>query len=198
MSTLDIWNRIVVDGRDRELWARARDGKIGGSDAMSFAKRESAHLYLKAKLQEGFTGNTYTQHGNDRERAILRQFGLEQNTALFHAEGNPLHVCTPDGIATKADEFALVQVKTSGKPLPKTTPKNYLRQIWWEQHVMGAEVTLLVWEQHDGSFAPLNMEPESRIIYRDDNEIATLVEIADIVLDGMRAAEEFRRELASS
>lgn len=198
MTPLDFLDRIVVDGHDHEEWAAARVGKWGGSDAMSAAKIESAHLYLRAKLQEGWTGNAYTAHGNDRERAILRQFGVEQNKALFHATDNPLHVCTPDGIATKADEFALVQVKTSGKPLPATTPKGYLRQIWWEQYVMGAEVSLLIWEQHDGSFAPLNMEPETRIIYRDDAEIATLVTIADLVLDGMRAAEEFRRELASS
>lgn len=189
--------RMIVDGTDEEAWKLARVGTIGGSKAAMFAKIESAHLYLKAILAEQFQGNSYTRHGNDREKAILALYGIQQNRALFHAEGNPLHTATPDGLAHGGGEFALVQVKTSTKPMPAKFPPAYLRQCWWEQYVMGTETTLLIWEQHDGQFAPLNMEPESRPIYRDDNEISTLVEIANIVLDGMHAAEAFRKELTS-
>lgn len=189
--------RMVVDGLDQEKWREARVGKIGGSDAASFAKVSSAPLYLRAKLLEGFTGNQYTRHGKEREPVILSRFNLKQNLALFHAAGNPLHVCTPDAIVAGPDEIVLVQVKTSAKPLSedKLSPA-YKRQMWWEQYVMGARRTLFVWEVHD-NFTPLGMEPDSFIFERDDSEIENLITIADLVLEGMATAAQFRQEMNS-
>lgn len=187
-------DRMVVDGTDETAWLAAREGKIGGSDAAGFAKVESAHLYLKAKLHSPFYGNAYTAHGKAREQRMLAAFHIEQNRALFHAEGNPRHVCTPDGIVVSADgEVILAQAKTTSKPITSISPA-YRRQMLWEQYVMGARRTLFLWEQHDG-FKPLRMEPESLILERDDDEIEKLVTIANRVLEGMDTAAAFRKEL---
>lgn len=195
MNHLD---RMLVDGTNRDEWLAARVGKIGGSDAASFSKIESAHLYIRSKLYSPFNGNAYTAHGNDRERAMLAAYGIQQNRALFRSELNERHVCTPDGVILGADgAIALAQCKTSNSPMPRTIPRAYLRQMWWEQYVMGADRTLLIWEHHEG-FSPVDMEPESRVITRDDDEIERLVTIANIVLGGMDAAERFRNELGES
>ena len=53
--------------------------------------------------------------------------------------------------------------------------------------MLGAERTLLVWEQHD-DFVPISSEPECRWIDRDENEIYQLVRLADQVLHLMRDA----------
>lgn len=194
----DIMSRVLADARDRPAWLEARMGKIGGSDAASFAKYESAPLYLRAKLHSPFRGNVYTVHGNNREAEILRHYGIPQNTLLFHHPEHPRHVATPDGIVvdTARDRITLAQVKTSEKPIPPADkiPPAYRRQMWWEQWVMGAERTLLVWERHNG-FRPVDMEPDAVWFDRDDDEIAKLVRIADYVLEGMDAAEAFAMEM---
>lgn len=193
----DIMARVLADSRDRPAWLKARVGKIGGSDAAGFAKRESAPLYLRAKLHNPFDGNAYTVHGNDREAAMLRHYGIPQNTLLFASAANPRHVATPDGIVIDGDEIILAQCKTSMHPMPERIPPAYARQMWWEQYVMGAHRTLLVWEQHQ-NFRPVNMEPESRWHHRNDDEIAKLVDIADYVLEGMDEAERFANQMRST
>jgi hypothetical protein len=54
--------------------------------------------------------------------------------------------------------------------------------VWWQQYVVGAERTLLVWEQH-ADFVPVGGEPECRWIERDDNQIHVLVGLANRVLE---------------
>ena len=44
--------------------------------------------------------------------------------------------------------------------------------------MLGAERTLVVWEQHD-DFIPIRDEPEYRWVDRDDDQIAILVRLAD-------------------
>lgn len=61
-------------------------------------------------------------------------------------------------------------------------PRTYLRQIWWQQHVLGAERTLVVWEEHDG-FVPVGDEPRCAWIDRDEAEIDTLVGLATDLID---------------
>ena len=189
-----IYDRVLADARDRPAWLKKREGRVGASDAASFSKEESFPLYMKAKLDDSFKGNAYTEHGNDRERAILRAYNLEQNTLLFHAPENDRHVATPDAIKIGADgEIILAQVKTTSKPILKISPA-YSRQMWWEQYVMGATRTLFIWEHHEG-FAPLEMEPESQWFERDDAQIEKLIRIANRVLVGLDEAAQFRKEL---
>lgn len=208
-----VFARQLADSRDKVGWAKARSRAIGASDAASFAKVESAHTYLRAKLYDPFTGNKYTGHGNDREPVILEAMHTEQNFTLFGSAGNDRHVATPDAIRTTATgELFLLQVKTTlqkrnrvGDVVPPFTnaagefhlPPAYFRQMQWEMYVVGAERSLFVWEEHvDGR--PTTMEPESEWIYRDDDEIAKLITIADLVLAGMDAGTRFARELENA
>src|SRR6185312_4889984 len=89
---------------------------------------------------------------------------------------------TPDGVARPASgALELAEIKTT-KSAWRSIPRSYLRQVWWQQYVLGAERTLLVWEQHD-NFVPVNPEPECRWIERDENEIYLLVGLATQVLE---------------
>jgi hypothetical protein len=212
-----LFGRQVADSRDRVGWAKARSGAIGGSDAAGFAKLDSAHLYQRAKQYNPFTGNAYTAHGNDREPSILAALHVEQNFTLFRSAGNDRHVATPDGIKLgDPGDFFLVQAKTvqtktkllkTGERVPveaftnakgeRVIPPAYQRQVQWEQYVCGADRTLFVWEEHDNG-QPLTMEPESVWIYRDDEQIRTLITIADIVLAGIDAGAAFTKEMESA
>ena len=59
---------------------------------------------------------------------------------------------------------------------------------------MGADRTLLVWEQHE-NYHPTDMEPSSRWIDRDDDQIADLIDIGNYVLEGMDDAVAFANEM---
>ncbi len=207
-----VMGRQLADSRAKVAWAKARSHAIGGSDAASFAKIESAPLYLRAKMYNPFGGNGYTKHGNDREPHMLAALHREQNFTLFRSPGNPRHVATPDGIKLGADgSVLLVQCKTvlqktkNGIPVEPFTsakgdrviPPDYRRQMFWEQYVMGAEQTVFAWEEHiDGR--PTTPEPDTLILERDDFEISKLITIADLVLAGMDAAAQFEKEMQES
>jgi len=133
----------------------------------------------------GFSGNAYTDHGRAREpeiaRWVERRYGIVSSDALFHAAGQTAHLATPDGLAVSVSgHLELAEIKTTKSPW-RSIPRSYLRQVWWQQYVLGAERTLLVWEQHD-DFIPTNAEPECRWIDRDENQIHLLVQLADRVL----------------
>jgi hypothetical protein len=93
-------------------------------------------------------------------------------------------MATPDGVAVLDGQVVLAEIKTTNKPW-RSIPRSYLRQVWWQQYVVGAERTLLVWEQH-ADFVPVGAEPQCRWIERDDNEIHALVCLADRVLELLR------------
>lgn len=195
----ELLGRVVADSRDRPAWLAARPGRIGGSDAANFAKVTSVPSYVKAKIQSGtFQGNAFTRHGNDREARMLRSYHLEQNTLMFHAAGNEKHVATPDGVLVVAHDGHLViaECKTTNKPFTKV-PLGYLRQCLWNMYVLGATECLFIWELHQG-FVAVEAEPESILIRLDDYaaELQTLITIADAVLDGLDAAEQFRKDIA--
>lgn len=190
----DYRSRIVADIRDRVGWAKVRSRGIGASDAAKFSKIESAPLYARDKLYSPFEGNSFTSHGHEREPLMLAAFHTEQNFAMFRAESNPRHLATPDGIKIGGDgSLLLVQCKTTSKPF-RTIPLAYLRQVWWEQYVLGAERTLFVWEVHDG-FRPVSAEPESRIIDRDEEQIERMLRIADAVLGILDRGDRARNEM---
>lgn len=189
--------RALADSRDRERWLRARAPSIGASDAANFSKIESAPRYIAAKLHSPWTGNEYARHGHDREPHMLRAFNIEQNTMLFRSTATPRHVATPDGIKVRHDGgLILAQCKAlDHDPMTRNgLPPRFMRQCWWEQYVMGAERTLFIWEIHR-DFRPVSFEPESIWIDRDDEQIAKLVTIANLVLAGMDAGVRFTREM---
>ncbi|MFA5607765.1 MAG: YqaJ viral recombinase family protein [Leucobacter sp.] len=178
--------RMVTDGTDRSEWFRARARGITATDVAKLSTRRSIESTAHEKLYGSrFTGNVYTEHGKAREPEIAswvtREHDISPSQALFHAELDRRHLATPDGLALREDgRIELAEIKTTNKEW-RTIPRNYLRQVWWQQYVLGAERTLMVWERHE-NFVPVG-DPESRWIDRDEHEIERLVKLASELID---------------
>jgi Holliday junction resolvase len=137
------------------------------------------------KLYGGsFTGNAFTEYGKQREPEIQKwvrdQHGIGSCGFLIRAAENPRHLATPDGIAQRGGDVLLAEIKTTNKSWAKI-PRNYLRQVYWQQYVVGAERTLFVWEQHK-DFVPLHSEPRIQWIERDDNAIDDVLKRAGALI----------------
>lgn len=137
-------------------------------------------------MGSGFSGNAYTDHGRRREPEIAAwvaaTHGIFPSSALFHAEVERRHLATPDGIAVDAEgRVTLAEIKTTNKSW-RSIPRSYLRQVWWQQHVLGAERTLVIWEQHN-EFVPIDDEPRCAWVERDQDEIDGLVRLASTLID---------------
>ena len=184
-------DRLVARSSDRVAWLRARSRGVTATDAARLAGSRSVRTVALEKVHgSAFGGNAYTDHGRAREPEIARwvhgEFGISPSDALFHAAGEKQHLATPDGLGAARDgTLVLSEIKTT-KSLWQSIPRSYLRQIWWQQYVLGAERTLLVWEQHL-DFVPVGPNPQCRWIERDDNEIHVLVGLANQVLDVLAA-----------
>jgi hypothetical protein len=195
--TLPLWDdpapdhrdRIVAHSTDRVAWIRARSRGVTATDAARLSSAASVRAVATEKLLgSSFGGNAYTDHGNAREPEIARwvrhEHGIEPSTALFHAHGEKAHLATPDGVGEVAGTLVLAEIKTTAHYW-RSIPRSYLRQVWWQQYVLGAERTLFVWEQHV-DFVPLHNEPRVQWVERDDNEIHALIGRANAVLEHVR------------
>ncbi|WP_058727450.1 YqaJ viral recombinase family protein [Curtobacterium oceanosedimentum] len=183
--------RIVAHSSDRVAWLRARAMGITATDVARLASLRAVEAVVAEKRYGSrFSGNAWTEHGKDREPVIAAwvaaTHGIEPSAHLFHASTNRAHLATPDGVGYDASErLVLAEIKTTGKAW-RSIPRHYLRQVWWQQYVLGADRTLFVWERHD-DFVPVADEPECRWVDRDDDQIRGLVQLADLVLDKLRA-----------
>lgn len=181
-------DRIVADGTDRVAWLRARARGITATDVAKLSTPQSVRQAAFSKLHGStFTGNAFTQHGREREPVIAQwvtdHFEIASSSALFHAEYDLRHLATPDGLRERGDGvLELAEIKTTSKPW-RTVPRPYMRQIWWQQYVLGAERTLLVWEEHR-DFVPVS-DPQFRWIERDDREIARLLGLVGQLIDSL-------------
>jgi len=180
-------SRVVADSRDRVAWTRARSRGITATDVASLTSVNAIAKAADAKLMgSGFSGNAYTAHGRVREPAIAgwvaATHGILPSSALFHAVVEKRHLATPDGVVVDTDgRITLCEIKTTNKSW-LSIPRTYLRQISWQQHVLEAERTLVVWEEHDG-FVPVDDEPRCAWVERDDAEIGKLVALATSLID---------------
>ena len=180
--------RILCSSTDRIAWLRARARGVTATDVARMVSERSILAVANEKRGHGgwFSGNVATQHGREREPHIARwvsdHFSIAPSTDLFHAVDDRRHLATPDGVA--ADGLVLAEIKTTAKDLTRI-PKPYLRQILWQQHVLGAERTLFVWEQHD-EYVPIG-PPRYQWVERDDAEIARLVTAADRLFELLAA-----------
>ncbi len=184
----ELASRIVADSRDRVAWLRARSRGITATDVAQLTSGSAIARAADAKLGggSGFSGNAYTDHGRRREPEIAAWVAathrIQPSSALFHAEVEKRHLATPDGIAVDAaGRVTLCEIKTTKKAW-RSIPRSYLRQVWWQQHVLGAERTLVVWEEHD-DFVPVEDEPRCAWVDRDEREIRTLVGMATELID---------------
>jgi hypothetical protein len=179
--------RIVADSRDRVAWVRARSRGITATDVATLTSANAIARAADAKLLgSGFSGNAYTAHGRRREPEIARwvaaTHGILPSSALFHAVVEKRHLATPDGVTVDAaGRVVLAEIKTTNKSW-RSIPRSYLRQVWWQQHVLGAERTLVAWEVHD-EFVPVDDEPRCQWVDRDEREIAKLVGLATALID---------------
>ena len=195
--TPDLAARIVADSRDRVAWVRARSRGITATDVAALTSERSIARAADSKLMgSGFSGNAYTAHGRLREPEIAAwvaaTHGIQPSSALFHAVIEKRHLATPDGIGLDSSgRVQLCEIKTTNKSW-RSIPRSYLRQVWWQQHVLGAERTLVVWEEHD-AFVPVGDEPRCAWVDRDEVEIAKLVGLATALID-----ELHRRHLLGS
>ncbi|WP_436408497.1 YqaJ viral recombinase family protein [Agromyces chitinivorans] len=182
--------RVVADSRDRVAWLRARSTGITATDAARLASHTAVRQVAWEKLHgTGFTGNRAIEHGRVREpviaRWMLRHHGIAASSLLFHAAGDRRHLATPDGLRVTDDGvLELAEIKTTGKAW-RGIPRNYLRQVWWQQYVLGAERTLVVWERHE-DYVPVG-DPQCRWVDRDEDQIAMLVARADDLLAMLRS-----------
>lgn len=204
--TPELADRIVADSRDRVAWLRARSRGITATDVAHLSSAAAIPRAADAKLHgSGFHGNVYTAYGRAREPEIGRWMaathGIQPSSALFRAVVEPRHLATPDGIVQDAaGHITLAEIKTTNKAW-RSIPRSYLRQVWWQQHVLGAERTLVVWEQHR-DFVPVDDEPKCAWVDRDEAEIAKLVALATSLIDELHrrthpaAARSSHRALA--
>ena len=194
--TLDLWDepapdhraRVVANSSDRVAWVRARSRGVTATDVARLSSTRAVTSVAQEKLLgSGFSGNAYTDHGRAREPEIARWannvYGIIPSSDLYHAHGQPLHLATPDGLRERGSRLELCEIKTTSHRW-RSIPRSYLRQVWWQQYVLGAERTLVVWEEHL-DFVPVSREPEVRWVDRDDNEIHVLVGLANRLLDLM-------------
>lgn len=193
---LDLWervatthlDRVVASSEDRVAWIRARSRGVTATDAARFSSEKAVHAVAQDKLLgSGFSGNAFTDHGRAREPEIARwvhaTHRIPPSSTLFHADGETRHLATPDGVAVHDGTVVLSEIKTTGHAW-RSIPRSYLRQVWWQQYVLGAERTLVVWEQHE-NFVPVAAEPRWQWVERDDNQIHQLVVLASRLLDLM-------------
>ena len=178
-------SRIVASSNNRAEWLKARIRGVTATDVARLSSARAVQVVAQEKLfGSSFTGNAYTDHGRAREPEIARWvrsvYGITPSIDLFHAEGNALHLATPDGIRVVDYGIELAEIKTTSRAW-QSIPRSYLRQVWWQQYVLGAERTLVVWEQHN-DFVPIEAEPRVKWVDRDDNEIHQLVGLADALL----------------
>lgn len=195
--TPELAARIIADSRDRVGWIRARSRGITATDVAGLTSEKAIARAADAKLGgSGFSGNAYTDHGRRREPEIAAwvaaTHGIQPSSALFHAVIEKRHLATPDGVAVDADgRITLAEIKTTNKTW-RSIPRNYLRQVWWQQHVLGAERTLVVWEQHE-DFVPVGDEPRCAWVDRDEREIRRLVNLATDLIDELYRRTQLRR-----
>ncbi|GLK15805.1 MULTISPECIES: YqaJ viral recombinase family protein [Herbiconiux] len=182
--------RLVAASTDRVAWLRARSRGVTATDAARLASDAAVRAVAWEKFNgSGFGGNAFTDHGRAREPEIaawvLQEHLIEPSVALFHAARERRHLATPDGIrVTPEGSLELAEIKTTSKPWTRI-PRSYLRQVWWQQYVLGAERTLVVWEQHV-DFVPLASDPRCQWVDRDESQIELLVRRADELLAWMR------------
>lgn len=186
--------RVVATSDDRVAWLRARSRGVTATDAAKLATSASVDKAVWDKLHGGaFLRSAYLEHGRTREPVIAawanERFGIQPSSTLFCAEQDRRHLATPDGLrVTESGELELCEIKTTTKSW-RSIPRNYLRQVWWQQYVLGAKRTLVVWEEHH-DFVPVATGPQCQWVERDENQIAMLVGFANQMLDAMAASIE--------
>jgi predicted phage-related endonuclease len=113
------------------------------------------------------------------------EFGVMPNDWLISSAVSNHYMATPDGLTL--GHKAISEVKTTGKDWnPERIPVQYRRQVQWQLFVTDAEFCYFAWmlrEERNGAFVPGWFEPKVITIERDEEMIASLVKVADELLE---------------
>lgn len=188
----DLLARAGASDQDRAAWLAERAQGITATEIRDLVKgklRQDDLIALKlGRKVDSFTGNQYTDWGNEREAVIaagLRGMGIEPESRVFHGERNSRHLASPDGIGVEFDGAVVVsEIKTSGKDIRRGTPAyeatGYELQMQYAMGVTGADRCLFAFEERltvDGQFVPGQLYTEW--VPRDEAIIADLMARAD-------------------
>lgn len=198
-ALLDYESRAGASDQDRAAWLAER---LQGPTATELAKimtasnRDVAIQDLVRMKREGdpFQGNAYTEWGKEREPVIaadLAGYGVVPESRVIHAATNSRHLASPDGVSVDFDgNLVLDEIKTWGSPKLKGSAalaaSGYEWQMMWCCYVAGAIGCWLNGEVRLGE--PGNFRPGKRTrewFPRDEEMIAQLVHVADLVLAAM-------------
>lgn len=198
-------SRILDDGTDRERWLAARaNGVIGASDAAKLARMSSVDLYLASKLADrSFTGNTFTENGNEWEPDMLAWAGIPGNTALIHSPDEPGFASTPDGLQITSSGGRGAECKAKHNKIVHGPSLGEWRQVGWQlETVPEFDEIEFIWAElvidpDTGKWVMRTDEPKSMTIKRNNPkvqaELAKVRPIATELLKRLRAALEFER-----
>lgn len=181
--------RMVARSQTDE-WYKARQY---GVSATTVAKAASGPAGYNAELQNALfpennevVDNAYMKFGRDWEQWIVENlpggFEIKHNDWLIRGDDDyRWHLATPDGL--NADWSVIAEVKTTGKDWDGSViPIQYRRQVQWQMHVTGAQQCIFGWllraEAENGDFVPAWLEPKWVVIFRDDDMIEQLIEVA--------------------
>jgi hypothetical protein len=184
-------DRRLAASTNRTLWHRFRQDNVTATDIALLAGEKSIPSIIQKKATSTFSGNQFTEHGNKREPEIAawvkKNHKVAANNFLYHAQETRRHLATPDGLSVVKGELVLAEIKTTNKPFSKI-PAKYLRQVYWQQYVLGASKTIFVWEEHK-NFIPVSSEPEFIWIERDEDQIRELVRLANMLVEQLDATD---------
>jgi len=184
----------IAFAEDRTRWLELRREGVTATDVADIPAKGLTPAALRRILADKRGhGSGYRSaamdHGIKREPAIAAwveresqhgAFGsghLRPSSGLYAHPEHPWRFATPDGVSADWDAHReLVEIKTTSTTW-SSIPKSYLRQVWWAQHVLGADRTLVVWERHDNG-VPTQMEPSWEWVDCDDDELAVLIPLA--------------------
>jgi hypothetical protein len=117
---------------------------------------------------------------------VARTYQIFPNDFLIAGEDRR-HLATPDGLSE--NHTAIGEYKTTGKDwgTVERLPLKYKRQVQWQLHVTGAEFCIVAWllrdVSPDGEFVPAWFKPKFGIVFRDEDMIGKLVDVAGRLLD---------------
>lgn len=186
--------RFIETSDNRELWLAARLPAVTATEVARASTPAGFRDALRDRRHPvAVTQNDFMRFGAENEAwisaFIKREFGIMPNKWLIAAEGNPLHMATPDGLSL--DHKRISEVKTGGKPIT-SPPLQHLRQIGWQLYCTGAEeceYAFVLRAEVNGVLVPAWMEPKVWHVDRDDNLIHDLITVADRLLnDDMEVA----------
>jgi len=181
--------RFIASSDDRPTWLAARLGAVTATEVARAATPSGFLLAAEERRSpHEVEDNDYMRFGRENENWLAldlkAKFGIMPNHWLIAAEGNPLHMATPDGLSI--DHTGIGEIKTGGKEAYVKPPIQYRRQIQWQFWCTGAEwceYAFMLRTEVNGLFVPAWLEPRTLRIERDDAMISDLVTVADRLLE---------------